>query len=208
MAGSGRNPNDATDTGWDPAWPLPADQVALIRQLKLVTATWRDTPGSTENLPINSMTWFVGFAFCIWDGGRLPTEAEWNYAAAGGSEQRYYPWSSPPESTTIDPSYAVYNTSGLAEPLSPAGSRSPRGDGRWGHADLAGNLWEFTRDQIDATFSYVEPCVDCANPQAIDLTMVSWPGDANMFDVWTGKRSNIPPTSPEGDIGVRCARLP
>jgi len=33
-------------------------------------------------------------AFCIWDGGFLAGEAEWNYAAAGGSEQRSYPWGS------------------------------------------------------------------------------------------------------------------
>lgn len=215
--GSGQNPRDTTDTGWNPMWPLPADQATLIRQLKLVMATWRDTPGSTENLPINSLNWFVAFAFCIWDGGRLPTEAEWNYAAAGGSEQRYYPWSNPPDSTTIDPSYAVYLTSTQDPPVSPVGSRSPRGDGRWGHADLAGNLWEFTRDQLDTNASYATPCLDCTSPQPIDLmSAISYPGDAirgggfyhSPQDLWTGKRSNIPPSSPEGDIGVRCARAP
>jgi formylglycine-generating enzyme required for sulfatase activity len=52
------------------------------------------------------MDWYEAYAFCIWDGGFLPTDAEWNYAAAGGAQQRAYPWSNPPTSLTIDPSYA------------------------------------------------------------------------------------------------------
>ena len=61
------------------------------------------------------MNWFESYAFCIWDGGFLASEAEWNYAAAGGSEQRYYPWSSPATSTTIDGTYAVFFTSSTAD---------------------------------------------------------------------------------------------
>ena len=62
------------------------------------------------NAAINCVNWFEAYAFCIWDGGFLPTEAEWNYAASGGSEQRYYPWSAsfPPGATTIDETYASY----------------------------------------------------------------------------------------------------
>lgn len=215
--GSGKNPNDASDAGWDAAWLLPQDQEALIRQLhcdRPARSTWRDTPEDTENLPMNCMTWMVAYAFCIWDGGRLPTEAEWNYAAAGGSEQRHYPWSNPPESTTVDASHAVYNTSNLDPALSRVGSRSPLGDGRWGHADLAGDVWEFTLDQLA---DYPLPCIDCktpvppdlADPQTNVLNMIRGGGFwHSSSDVWSGRRSISGVRAPEADIGARCARVP
>jgi sulfatase modifying factor 1 len=51
-------------------------------------ATWTPSVGGQENLPINCVNWYEAFAFCAWDGGFLPSEAEWEYAAAGGSDQR------------------------------------------------------------------------------------------------------------------------
>ncbi|WP_438023210.1 formylglycine-generating enzyme family protein [Sorangium sp. So ce233] len=66
--------------------------------------------GENEARPIRCVSWSVAFAFCAWDGGRLPTEAEWNHASAGGSEQREYPWGNAfPNST-----YAVYDAAGSA----------------------------------------------------------------------------------------------
>lgn len=172
-AGSGKNPNNASDPGWDPNWTgnLPASQASLSAELAACSSdhTWTSAPGNNESRPINCVTWLEAFAFCIWDGGRLPTDAEWNYAAAGGSEQRVYPWSVPPTSGTIDPSYASYNCTGdgsLGGYCSPldiitVGSK-PLGDGKWGHADLAGNVEEYVLD------AYVEPypttpCVNCAD---------------------------------------------
>jgi formylglycine-generating enzyme required for sulfatase activity len=169
---------------------------------------------------MNCMEWFVAQAFCIWDGGRLPTEAEWNYAAAGGSEQRLYPWSVPPSDATVDPSHAVYQTNSRTPPVSPVGSRSPLGDGKWGQSDLAGNLWEFTRDQLDIQgpgLGYPSPCKDCISSVPVDTTRPG-PGSndairgGGFYNASTGvassSRQNIGVLYPEADIGARCARAP
>ena len=101
-AGAGaRGLNDlANQAGWEAAWNanLPSDSIAQLASLKCdAHETWTDVAGANESLPINCITWYDAMAFCIWDGGFLPTEAEWNYAAAGGDEQRAYPWSNAAE---------------------------------------------------------------------------------------------------------------
>jgi formylglycine-generating enzyme required for sulfatase activity len=53
--------------------------------------TWTDTPGTQESQPIVCVNWYEAYAFCIWDGGFLPSEAEWENAAAGGSESARVP---------------------------------------------------------------------------------------------------------------------
>ena len=62
---------------------------------------WTASPGAHEDLAINCVNWYQAYAFCIWDVGFLPSEAEWNYAAAGGSEQRAFPWLNPPSDETF-----------------------------------------------------------------------------------------------------------
>ena len=134
-------------TGWDAAnWngQLLADTNALKAAMKCdpTYRTWTDNADANETLPMNCIDWYESFASCVWDGGRLPTEAEWNYAAAGGSEERPYPWSMNLNDQTIDDSYAVYIYDNMFEtpPIGMVGSKSSKGDGKWGQSGLAGNM--------------------------------------------------------------------
>jgi formylglycine-generating enzyme len=98
--GAGANPA-IPGTGWQSAWNanLPATQATFTAYLKCIQArldlnfsTWTDSAAANEDKAINCVNWYEAFAFCIWDGGRLPTESEWEYTATGGAENRIYPW--------------------------------------------------------------------------------------------------------------------
>jgi formylglycine-generating enzyme required for sulfatase activity len=224
-AGDGAHPLIA-GSGWSAAWDseLEVDRAALEAALECGPSrwTWTDAPGANEALPINCITWYEAFAFCAWDGARLPTETESHYAASGGDEQRYFPWSAsyPPGSTTIDATHASYDCLGdgsaagscaLADILA-VGSLSPTGDGRWGQADLAGNLLEWALDapNLYSNPPYVNPCDDCA---ALTGTVgrIRRGGeysDSDTDDLRTVTRLVGAEDSRTASNGLRCARNP
>ncbi|WP_437842613.1 formylglycine-generating enzyme family protein [Sorangium sp. So ce1153] len=205
-------------SGWDANWDsnLPADEAALRRAINCSAdrQAWTEGEGNNELLPMNCLSWYVAFAFCAWDSGRLPTEAEWNYAAAGGSEQRAYPWSSPPSDETIDPSYAVYHCTGdgsaavecAFRDILSVGSRSPKGDGKWGQSDLAGSMWEWA---LDWHAGYMVECDNCANTTVAMSRVIRGGGwDGNRLDALSTRRTTGGPTARVNYVGVRCARTP
>ena len=207
------------DSGWDENFfgYLTTTKAALIAALKCSSAgqTWTDTPGTNESLPINCITWYEAMAFCAWDGGYLATEAEWNYAAAAGNEQRAYPWSSPANSTTADCSYANYDSnvpSGQScvngtGGTNRVGSESPKGDGKWGQSDLAGNVFEWTLDSSDAI--YINPCNDCAHLATSPYRLVrGGQFNSTATDLRTAARYYVMPLERSYFFGVRCARRP
>jgi formylglycine-generating enzyme required for sulfatase activity len=200
-------------SGWDSTWnaKLAANTAGLRANLNTCSLmqTWSDTVGSNEDRPVNCISWFEAFAFCAWDGGRMPTEAEWNYAAAGGAEQRVYPWSKPPASTTIDYSMASYECMGdgvsgcSVNDFIMVGTK-PAGNGRWGHADMAGNVIEWVLDWYSDT--YPIPCNDCAQ-LAIGPGRVFRGGHYNNGPgIDTTNRQNWPPQNHSEAGGTRCAR--
>jgi formylglycine-generating enzyme required for sulfatase activity len=201
------------ETGWNTSWNVTADVNPTTNSLTRGSfcdsahATWTAAAtGGRENLPINCVNWFESYAFCIWDGGTLPSEAEWEYAAAGGSEQRQYPWGTTAPGMTNQ--YAIYGGfyTGNSTGLAPVGTATS-GAGRWGQLDLAGEVWEWNLDWKQA---FVNPCMDCVNLTTAMFRLVRG-------DNYGGSVGNLVPTVRGGDtdpagrdsnFGVRCARAP
>ncbi len=175
LNGVGAHPNNAL-SGWRSSYESDLEiDLAHMRMALDCTAqgSWTDVPGANENLPITCVTWAEAVLFCAWDGGRLPSEAEFHYAASGGAEQRVYPWSVPATQNQLDGTLAVI----AASSSSPVGSL-PAGAGRWGHLDLTGNVYEWLLDstvwQDDGTGdSYLNPCVDCVDTEKDELRRAS-----------------------------------
>ncbi len=210
--GAGAHPLIA-DSGWKGIWNeyLAPSRAGLIRDLKcdLEFSTWRDTPSGTEALPINCVSWYEAFAFCEWDGGRLPTEAEWEYASAGGMKNWLYPWEggvTPDNRAAFDCEDTGPGGCVFAD-IAVVGSFS-EGVGRWGHKDLAGNMWEWVLDAYDATW-YLKLCDNCANLNAAPRRVRrggGWRSKARRLRV--ANRGDNEPTFIGCATGFRCARNP
>ena len=103
-----------------------------------------------EDLPVVHVSWYEAEAFCNWAGRRLPTEAEWELAAAGESplgskslsqRRRRYPWGdhrAEPQHANLD-----WGVGGLVEVAA-----HPAGDSAFGCRQMIGNVWEWTADDF------------------------------------------------------------
>jgi formylglycine-generating enzyme required for sulfatase activity len=128
------------------------------------------TPFSTAMWlqPVNCVSFYEAEAFCIWDGGRLPTALEWEYAAAGGDENRVYPWGNA-EPTLALAFYGCRSTVDVPCVIPSVGTY-PGGAGRFGQLDLAGSVAEWTFDTITTSvvpFPFPAPCNDCASVEQV-----------------------------------------
>ena len=206
--GAGAHPLIA-GSGWKTAWNThltdTREALVLHRRCEAQFQTWTDSAGANEASPLTCVTWYEAFAFCAWDGGRLPTEAEWEYAAAGGAENRLFPWGGTLPSAK--PALANWKY-GDVDPKMAAGSH-PLGNGRFGHRDLSGSVWEWALDGWDdAWFSGGgATCTNCANLSTEtqrSLRGGGWHDD--VVDLRAATRWRGPPDSLYSDVGFRCAR--
>jgi len=215
--GSGAHPK-VPDSGWQASF-----NSQLLPTTATLTAAVTDCAGfpnatyapagviSSNNLPMNCVTAFEAFAFCAWDGGRLPTIAELERATRGTS-QRAFPWGA----QAIDSTRMFYCSSkdAGAGPCSapdtqggmlPVGSRNP-GIGEFGHLDLFGSMREYT---LDLWTPLANPCTDCVQLDASATSRGtlggSWSDNVDQWPLIYNASSTTSTNPRTSATGFRCA---
>ena len=171
-------------------------------------------PSGMANHPVVFVSWYAAMAYARWAGKRLPTEAEWEYAARGGLAGKKYPWGD------AEPGFGTANYDDNVDDTQPVGQYPASGYGLY---DMAGNVWEWCLDKYDADFYAVSD--NSRNPIAGDETVqgilenfTTIPNDS--YRVLRGGgwyfvalylrvagRNWAPPTDANDFYGFRCARV-
>jgi formylglycine-generating enzyme required for sulfatase activity len=171
-----------------------------------------DPAWSLEDHPIVSVTWDEATAYCAWAGARLPTEAEWEYAARAGQEGLQYPWGN--EASTRQ---ANYDDPGGPDDwpfTAPVACYPASGDAQYdmtgdifGLYDMAGNVWQWCADAYDADYYARSSTADPKGPAAGRERVLrggSWYSVPQSLR--TSYRHHMKPDGAGVDFGFRCVR--
>jgi formylglycine-generating enzyme required for sulfatase activity len=166
-----------------------------------------------EDFPVVGVSWYGARAYCHWIGGRLLTEAEWEYAASG-PENRIFPWGNEYDcalgnfrdemdegASTTSPDERGCDEFDVTSPV----DVYPEGASWVGALDLAGNVWDWVADWGVHAYP-TDLQVNPMGPESGTHKIVrggSW--NNNLWSARTTMREVYPPTARNSTIGFRCA---
>ncbi len=169
-----------------------------------------------EGYPLNCVSWQSAKTYCEWRGGRLPSEAEWEYAAVGGDPGREYPWGDTPKATCTEAVMDGDDGQGVGCGIGGTDmvSSRPSGntpDGLW---DMAGNVREWVMDTWHPNYatngdSEVDAPTDGSAwiTEPRDQSVVKGGSFADLFsDLRSAYREPLSSTTEDLETGFRCAR--
>jgi formylglycine-generating enzyme required for sulfatase activity len=174
---SGQVPELGAATGWKTGWAQHLQGSVSDVQALVASDPASPTTGCTidrfgPNHPITCIDRYLANAFCAWDGGYLPTEAQWEYAVRGGSEQRKYAWGDADPDLKHsnhclagggDANVDVYCNNPTNPEPEPVGAHA-EGQAKWGTYDLQGNVFNALQDDSgDPPHGWLAPPTSCTN---------------------------------------------
>jgi formylglycine-generating enzyme required for sulfatase activity len=204
---------DAEKFGWSGVFDVKTGEWG-----KVDGADWRHPDGPQSNAapdePVCQISWRDARAYAAWAGKRLPTEAEWEYAARGGLTGQRYAWGDElrpggqPVANWWQGRFPDNDTGedGFRQ-RAPAGSFAPNGYGLY---DVAGNVWEWCADWYAADYYQNSPPANPAGASNGEERVIrggSWMCAENFCSSYrVASRSHATPDSGLNNLGFRCAR--
>jgi formylglycine-generating enzyme required for sulfatase activity len=157
-------------------------------------------PTGKAKFPVVYVSWYAATAFCRSMGKRLPTEAEWEFAARGGLVGKEFPWGD----EMPDKGRVNFSGSGLGSPTK-VGTYPPNGYGLY---DMAGNVWEFLADEWAKYPSTTPTATATSNDFLIVKTRRALRGGsfgASAVNLRVTYRDSHSPENAVEHVGFRCA---